>query len=52
LVYISNLHGSKFSINLTVKLIASFANEASGPFIHLQAAWVDEMVELENFPWE
>lgn len=52
LVYISNLHGSKFSINLTVKLIASFVNEASDPFIHLQAAWVDEMVELENFPWE
>ena len=52
LVYISNLHGSKFSINLTVKLVASFSKEALEPFIHLQAAWVDEMVELQKFPWE
>lgn len=52
LAYISNLHGSKFSINLTVKLIASFSNESPEPLIYLQAAWVDEMVELKKFPWE
>ncbi|UZE97186.1 hypothetical protein [Alkalimarinus alittae] len=52
LVYISNLHGSKFSISLTVKLIASFSGDSIAPVIHGQAAWIEEMVELESFPWE
>ena len=52
LAYISNLHGVKFGINLTVKLVASYPNESNEPVIHAQGAWIDEMVEIEKFPWE
>lgn len=50
--YIENLQSTKYRINFTVKTVVSYQGESSPPIIHAQGAWIEEIIEIKDFPWK
>lgn len=50
--YIENLQSTKYRINFTVKTVVSYQGGSSNPTIHAQGAWIEEIMEIKDFPWK
>lgn len=52
IAFIENLQGTKYKINFTVKTVVSYPGGSSSPIIHAQGAWIEEIMEIKDFPWK